>query len=453
MASRSRHTSTRWIAIIAAAGTVMLPHAVAQDDPVAPPAVEPPPEAPPADQPPPPHPPEEPPADHPPAADPPGGEPPVEEQPEPAPPPRDTSECAAPAHIEPDASDEVEQTKHELRNLATGAGVRVAVIDTGVAHHPELDQLIPGRDFVDPDTPEPFFDCDSHGTVVAGIIGGTTRGIAPDAEILAIRQTTAHYRGRPQESVDVGSLQTLADAIHHALDERARVINISVVSCIAPDVAGRVDLGVVDGALARAEAEGAVVIAAAGNATDSCEEGYTVIPAHSPTVIAVGAREDAYTVASYSISSPDTHVSAPGFVPAALASDGSGWAGGTLDRRDEGDTAVVPYVGTSFAAPVVSGSVALLKQRYPHFTPGQIRDLVYASAQPNGGAIEPLELVSQLLPDPVDEREPLVVETAERQTSRATERWWAAVALALAALGCVAAARGAAARFRPQAHS
>lgn len=460
MMSRSRRTPARWvtniatIATVATVGVMTLPHAMPQDDPPGPPALELPPEdqpgedilppeAPPAEELPPP-PPAQPPAEPPPAP-----QPPVEAQPEPAPPPRDTSECAAPAHIEPDTSEEVDQAKHELRKLATGAGVRVAVVDTGIAHHPELDQLIAGRDFVNPDTPDPFFDCDSHGTVVAGIIGGTSRGIAPDAEILAIRQTTAQYHGRPPGGGDVGSLQTLADAIHHALDERARVINISVVSCIAPNIADRVDLGVVDDALARAEAEGAVVIAAAGNATDSCEEGFTVIPAHFPTVIAVGAREDAYKVASYSIPSPDRHVSAPGFVPVALASDGAGWAGGTLDRRGEDDTAVVPYVGTSFAAPVVSGSVALLKQRYPHFTPQQIRDLVYASAQPNGGAIEPFEVVSQLVPDPVNEREPLVVAPGEHQNSQAAQRWWAAVVLAIAALGCIAAARGATGRVSP----
>ena len=100
-----------------------------------------------------------------------------------------------------------------LRKFATGAGVRVAVIDTGVAPHPEITHLRAGRDFVAADA---LHDCDNHGTAVAGIIAGRTLGIAPDAEIISVRQTSAHYR-----DVDAGNLQTLTDAIHNALDEGA----------------------------------------------------------------------------------------------------------------------------------------------------------------------------------------------------------------------------------------
>ena len=89
--------------------------------------------------------------------------------------------CAVGAPV-PDADREAPVTaQQELHNLATGVGVKVAVIDTGVARHPQLNQLAGGADFVTPDTPEPFKDCDAHGTVVAGIIAGTQTGIAPGA--------------------------------------------------------------------------------------------------------------------------------------------------------------------------------------------------------------------------------------------------------------------------------
>lgn len=330
--------------------------------------------------------------------------------------------CAVPAHIATEALPERNPQLVLLHEFATGAGVRVAVIDTGVAPTAELDQVFYSRDFVDIWAPAPHLDCDSHGTVVAGIIGGTSRGIAPDAEIIAIRQTSAHYRTfvGEDEVPGAGSLQTLADAIHSALDEHASVINISVVSCLAPDVAGRVDTSGIEHALARAEYKGTVVVAAAGNAGSSCHQGDTVIPAHFPTVIAVGARADAYTMAEYSIDAPGTPISAPGTVEIALASDGGGWADGTWTREG----AVSPYTGTSFATPVVSGAIALLRERHPGLTPADIRELVAASAEPNGGALDPLTLLTMLPPEPVDAREPVIIEPTEHTVHYSSRRGW-----------------------------
>ena len=94
--------------------------------------------------------------------------------------------CAVPARVEAPATD-ADLTR--LRRFATGEGVRVAVIDTGVAPHPDIAHLRPGRDFVADDALQ---DCDNHGTAVAGIIAGRTLGIAPEAEIVSIRQTSAH---------------------------------------------------------------------------------------------------------------------------------------------------------------------------------------------------------------------------------------------------------------------
>lgn len=329
--------------------------------------------------------------------------------------------CVAPAHAPLAGAPDLQP----LRQFATGAGVTVAVIDTGVAPSPELPRLRAGLDFVDLTSPDPLFDCDSHGTVVAGIIAGQTLGVAPGASVISIRQTSAHYRSR-DETEFAGSLATLAEAIHNALDEGARVINISVVSCLPPEVAPRVDLTVVEDALARAEAQGAVVVAAAGNASDTCGQGFTVVPAHFPTVIAVGARADAHTVASYSIDAPGPHVSADGTVALALASDGGGWALGTRGARGE----VSPYVGTSFAAPRVTGAVALLLERYPRLSPSEVRELVYAAAEPGGGALDAGTLITHLSPDDVTATDPIVIEPAAGATSSAPGKWWVVLPLA-----------------------
>lgn len=357
--------------------------------------------------------------------------------------------CAIPAHIDASDVSAPDPQLTALHEFARGSGVRVAVIDTGVAPTPELDQLIAGRDLVSPDAPAPFADCDSHGTVVAGIVAGTTRGVAPDAEVIAIRQTSAYVRAPAADGeAGSGSLLTLADAIHNALDEHAAVINISVVSCLPPDVASRVDTWPLDAALARAEAEGAVVVAAAGNATAQCQHGFTVFPAHAPTVIAVAARADDYTLADYSIDVPGMFVSAPGFVDAAPGSDGGGWATGTYAANGT----VQPYVGTSFAAPVVSGAVALLRERHPGLSAAEVRALVYAAAQPFGGALDPTALLT-LLPPPGStgsesglESEtaapaPLRIEPAQQVRYASRRRWVRLAALLAGAVVIGAAAR------------
>lgn len=336
--------------------------------------------------------------------------------------------CTAPAPAEVPAAPE---WAAELRRFATGAGVRVAVIDTGVSPNGELTHLVPGADLVTPDAPNPLFDCDGHGTVVAGIIAARTTGIAPDAEILAVRQTSAHYRNRqPGDEVEAsGSVRSLAAAIHAALDERARVINVSVVSCVDPRDRAAIDSAALDGALARAEAEGAVVVAAAGNVGPHCAQGSYVLPSHSPTVLAVGARESAHAVADFSVAAPEgtPPVSATGTATVGLSWAGGGFASGSAPQRDT----VTPFVGTSFAAPVVSATAALLIQRYPHLAPGEIRALITAAAEPAGGAVEPVAALTHVQAAQRAAAAPLVVEPARGAASPARGRWgWAMAGLA-----------------------
>ncbi len=150
-----------------------------------------------------------------------------------------------------------------------GAGQIVAVIDTGVARHRLLPHLVPGGDYVaDGDGTE---DCDGHGTIVAGIIGaasdpaGGFSGIAPDATILGIRQSSMKFRVTDAYGGSgVGDVESLAAAVRAAADQGATVINISSVACLG--VADALDDRALGAALAYAvDTRNVVVVAAAGN--------------------------------------------------------------------------------------------------------------------------------------------------------------------------------------------
>lgn len=370
-----------------------------------------------------------------------------------SPAPESPNECAQPAYAEAAPAPTAQQADYRARlhSLATGKGITVAVIDTGVGEHPELKQVSAGPDLLDTSNPNSRRDCDIHGTVVAGIIAGTTAGIAPDASLVSIRQTSAYEgigrRENPTPGMpQPGTLGSLAAAIDAAVEARARVINISVVSCIPPQLAAQLDTSTLDAALNRAEAAGAVIVAAAGNIGGDCQPGAVVYPAHASTVIAVGALDAPGVVAEYSLPQPDSatnvFVSAPGTVPLALAG-GSGnneprWASGYFPPRSAGGEPA-GFAGTSFAVPVVSATVALLAQRHPEASPAQLRALIQQSAQAHHGTIDPLTSISQVdAKYRTDSARPVRLETAVAATNPAPARLgW--LVLGLCVLGFVTA--------------
>ena len=297
---------------------------------------------------------------------------------------------AAQAPAGPQPSAQYSEYRTRLHSFATGAGVKVAVIDTGVAAHPQL-HVSPGSDFVTPEEPDPLRDCDLHGTVVAS----------------------------EAERAGSGTLASLAAAIEDAVNADAKVINVSVVSCVPQDAAARVDRAGVDAALRRAEEAGAVVVAASGNATaGGCEKDDVVFPAEAETVLAVGALATPHDLAEYSIAAP---LSAEGNVPLALE-PGGGWATGKGDAT---------FQGTSFAAPLVSGTLALLVQRYPGDSPAQLRQRIIDSAEPGHGVVDPLTAVTYRPPS--DSRKDRSIAVAPAAASKDTS--WPQVRLLLGALG------------------
>ncbi len=279
--------------------------------------------------------------------------------------------------------------------VSDGAGVTIAIIDTGVADHPRLGGVIDGGDVTG--TADAFHDCDAHGTFVAGLAAGrpggdSFAGVAPGAAVLSIRHTTG----------DAGTLLSLSDAIDSAVRGGARVINISLTSC-AP--AGTVPPGApeVTAAVQRAEEAGAVVVAAAGNAGGDCPDGAVAWPAILEEVIAVTAVDvfpepDAdHAPAGYALTADWVDVAAPGGPVVGPSPDGE-----TIADLHVTESRTSPIAGTSFAAPLVSGTAALILSRDPSLSPTQVRRIIADTASPaattvgvGAGVVDPVAAVAR----------------------------------------------------------
>lgn len=291
----------------------------------------------------------------------------------------------------PSFSPDQQGYRDRLHNLATGRGITVAIIDTGVFAHEQFSVLDAGPDFVTPDAPDSLHDCDIHGSVVASIIGARDMGIAPNARLVSIRQTSQHYRSAPGAE-STGSLASMAQGIDAAVDAGARVISLSVVACLSPADAERLDSAELKAALQKAEQAGTVVVASAGNIDGDCEAGMVAYPGVEDTVITVAALTDAYTLADYSLPVTDGDwVSAPGTAQVAIHPNGEGWMRAAV--KDGGER---EFHGTSYATPTVSGTVALMLERNPRLSPQEVRSIVYSSAQSAHRVLDPLAALTHM---------------------------------------------------------
>jgi membrane-anchored mycosin MYCP len=284
-----------------------------------------------------------------------------------------------------------------------GAGQTVAVVDTGVAPHPRLaGRLLDGGDFVGPGSTGTA-DCDGHGTLVAGIVAAAPDpssgpsgfvGVAPQARILAIRQSSATVAVAGRDRPGAGDVATLARAVLRAVDLGATVVNISEAACLPVAVASRV-LAPLRAAVREAVDRNVVVVAAAGNAgsgacvqTDpsGAEEGQVVAPAwFGDDVLSVGYVGQDGRPSPRTVRGPWVSVAAPGTDVVSLSSTG----GGLVDRvqpagGDADDPAGAPIEGSSFAAPYVAGVAALVRARFPALSARQVTARIVATAA--GGA-------------------------------------------------------------------
>jgi membrane-anchored mycosin MYCP len=496
------------------------------------------------------------------AINPPGIDPaavPPDSPPGPAQPMKQSSYCTE-VGVLPGSDFRVQPKYMDMLNLpeawrfGRGAGVRIAVIDTGVTPHPRLPHLVPGGDYV-MGGGDGLSDCDAHGTIVASMIGGApagaagpeapgprrpppvpTReppppapppqtisvappppqtitlvpappasaseepgnpappfgappasqsqepktpgaanhgrgktvlpgysrgghvvsvdyprpaapppqdpppsgpadaftGIAPDAELISIRQSSQAFNLKdaytgdedPQTRQKRDNIFTMARAIVHAADMGARVINISQVMCMsarsiidAPDLGAAVRYAAVD--------KDAVIVAAAGDTSQrDCKENPMVDPLHpndsrdwngvttvvtpswfSDYVLTVGAVDASGTpMDKLSVAGPWVGIGAPGTdVVGFSPRDDS-----LINAIDGPDNSLLVPSGTSFSTAIVSGVAALVRAKYPQLSAHQVINRLQHTArapargvdnQIGYGVVDPVAALTWDVPD------------------------------------------------------
>ncbi|MEV0650227.1 type VII secretion-associated serine protease mycosin [Phytomonospora sp. NPDC050363] len=252
--------------------------------------------------------------------------------------------------------------------LTMGEGVLVAVVDSGVGEHPALKgRLEGGADFVTRDALPWNCDLASHGTLIAGVIAGRLdhetlfHGIAPEARILPIRV----WGDKSTSGSDADTLP-IAQGIREAVDRKAKVINLSLTARRT---------GELDKAIAYAAEHDVVVVTAAGNTAS--KPGEKIYPAayalEHASVIAVAGTDRQGAHVSSSTAGEWVGIAAPGVEIVGPAPAGGGYG------QD-------PNGGTSYAAPYVAGTAALLRAYYPDLSAEDVVARMKATANhPPGG--------------------------------------------------------------------
>jgi membrane-anchored mycosin MYCP len=354
-----------------------------------------------------------------------------------------------------------------------GDGQTVAVIDTGVRPGPRLPNVVGGGDYLSGG--DGLTDCDGHGTAVAGIIGGQPGpdgfvGVAPGVRLLSIRQASPRFApsagGKDLASVQADlEIQTLARAVVRAADAGATVINISTVTCLAPDGLG--DQQSLGAALRYAAVDkDVVIVAAAGNSgattagspRTQCAAnpfgdrgtpddprnwaGVTSVSVPSwwqPYVLSVGALTAEGQPTGFTMAGPWVGIAAPGENIVSLSNDA---AGGLANGMPDGRGGMLALDGTSYAAAYVAGTAALVRSRYPTLRADEVVRRLTATAH-NGaqtpsnlvgaGALDPAGALTWTV-DPVGDTAPLTKRVAAPAPPPSTDHTPRTVAFAVTAV-------------------
>jgi serine protease AprX len=291
---------------------------------------------------------------------------------------------------------------------STGAGVGVAVIDTGItgdlpdfrtSQSDDTSRVVASA-VIDPNA-STANDTYGHGTAVAGLIAGNGAdrdrgdslwgqydGSAPDANLISVK--VADDNG---QATILDAIYGLQFAVDHKAQYNIGVINMSFRSTTAQSY----QTDPLDAAAEQAWNDGIVVVAAAGN-LGTAPDAVSYAPANDPYVITVGAVDDQGTpntsddvIPSWSsqgttqdgLTKPD--VLAPGAHIVTTLAPGSDFANLCPTCVINNDYFQVS--GTSLAAPIVSGIAADLVTAHPDWTPDMIKGAIVntATSLPNGG--------------------------------------------------------------------
>jgi len=294
----------------------------------------------------------------------------------------------------------------DLAGSAPGAGINVAVLDTGITTHSDLSgQIVGGYDFISDSAAArdgngrdsnaadqgdwyaanecgagyPASNSSWHGTHVTGTIVAAANnakgiaGVAYGAKVVPVR-VLGKCGGSVSDIVDAivwasgGSVSGVP-----ANTNPARVLNLSL--------GGGGACGSFQSAINTARSNGAIFVVAAGNENQNVSNSS---PANCSNVVSVAATTKSGARASYSNYGSTIVVSAPG-------GDGSGGAGDILSTLNSGTTTPASenyayYAGTSMATPHVAALAALVFQKNPSLTPDQVKNILTSTARPLPGA-------------------------------------------------------------------
>ncbi|MDG4786379.1 S8 family serine peptidase [Micromonospora sp. WMMD1102] len=244
----------------------------------------------------------------------------------------------------------------DAHRISQGAGVVVAVVDTGVrADHKDLTgNILPGVDVTGAGT-DGRQDTNGHGTAMAGLIAGHGHGpgnadgvlgIAPEAKILPVRSSRTK----------VGAGDDLPRAIREAVRRKARVLSLSLAAGAGEALKQAVE---------EAQAADIILVAAVGNRPD---DAFVAYPAAYPGVLAVGASGRDGKIAPISVTGDKVGLVAPGVDIASTSRTGA------YQVSD----------GTSDATAIVAGAAALVRAKYPELSAAEVIHRLTATATDRG---------------------------------------------------------------------
>lgn len=277
---------------------------------------------------------------------------------------------------------EIVHAKEVYKKGYTGAGVRIALLDTGVhPHNCLINKIYRFRDYVNYKV-NPYDD-NGHGTHIAGILCGnriiqeTSRvsyrsGIAPEAQLAVFKILDHNGNGSTDKAI-----QALDWLIANHKKERIRLLNFSMG--YLPNANPKVQKKLIE-KLEQLWDEGVTVVTAAGN--NGPAENSITVPGISRMLITVGSSDD---VSSYGISQVNSQMQSYGgrgptdccIVKPEILAPGTD----IISLFHNGD-GFIKKSGTSMSAPIVCGALALALEKRPDLKPVELKLLLYDSVTP-----------------------------------------------------------------------
>ena len=257
-----------------------------------------------------------------------------------------------------------------------GRNVCVAVLDTGVYVHQDIDKrVVYFKDFVN--GRNEAYDDNGHGTHVCGILGGNGmmsnglyKGIAPKCNIVVLKILDEFGSGTVRWSID---------AINWVLKNREKY-NIKVVNMSVGSSETTVSKSL-SSSVAEMWKNGIVVCAAAGNNNP----GGITSPGINPDIITVGSWEEnvRFKIRDGGKVYFKPEIFAPGKDIVSCMAESFSFEGSHRSKEKVVGDYYVKMSGSSMATPMVSGTAALILQKYPHLTPDEVKEKIVLASLKN----------------------------------------------------------------------